>query len=424
VRLKKSGLFLLVSILCLSLLLIGCPKKERTISWWHLDTQDHLKAAWQKMADDFMAKNPHVTIEITVLENEAFKQKIKTLMQSGDPPDLFRSWGGGTMIEYANAGLLKDITKYVKGDWAKKLSEGAFKVYSYNGKYYGAPYDMGAVGFWYNKAIFNEAGIQPFKTWSELLDGCKKIKDAGYIPIAVGEGDKWPGHFWWVYLAVRCGGKEAFEKAYNRTGSFADQPFVMAGEKLQELVKLEPFQTGFLGQGYNDEASLVGNRKAAMELMGQWAPYVQQANTDDGKGLGDDLGWFPFPVVEGGAGKPGDILGGGNGYIIGKNAPKEAVEFLKFITTDPENVKNLIDPKLWGVIPTVKGAASQVTDPYKKQITEMVAEAEYFQLYYDQALPPAVAQTVLDAVQNLLGESTTPKEAAEMIEKSMVEESE
>ena len=60
------------------------------------------QAAWQRLADAFMAAATRTsTIEITVLENEAFKQKLTTAMQSGDPPDIFQSWGGGVLYEYA-----------------------------------------------------------------------------------------------------------------------------------------------------------------------------------------------------------------------------------------------------------------------------------------------------------------------------------
>jgi len=414
---KLGSLVSLLILLCAGM--VFSAGKQVTITWWHLDTQDDYKAEWQKMADDFMAQHPNVKIEITVLENEAFKQKIATVMQSGNPPDLFRSWGGGVMNEYAKAGLLRDITKDVVGTkWGKTIGKGSMAVYSYKGRYYGAPYDMGAVGIWYNKAIFKKLGIKPFKTWSELIAGVKKIKAAGIIPIAVGEGDKWPGHFWWVYLAVRLGGKEAFDKAYTRKGSFADAPFVKAGEKLKELIELEPFQPGFLSAGYNDEASLVGNGKAAMELMGQWAPYVQNSNTPDGKGLGKDLGWMPFPMVEGGAGKPTDVMGGGNGYILGKNAPDEAVEFLKHIVSYKYNARLAEQGR---ITPVVKGAEKALKDPNALQIAKAVSLADYYQLYYDQYLPPAVGEVVKDAVQALFAGTKTPKEAAEMIDKSFVE---
>ena len=99
------------------------------------------------------------------------------------------------------------------------------------------------------------------------------------------------------------------------------------------MIALEPFQDGFLGATYGDEATAMGNGKAAMELMGQWAPAVEKDNSADKKGIGDNLGWFPFPMVEGGAGDPGDAVGGGNGFAIGKNASPEAIDFVKYLTT-------------------------------------------------------------------------------------------
>ena len=60
-------------------------------------TGDPGKADFQAIADDYMAAHPNVKINITVLENEAFKTKLATAMQAGDVPDLFQSWGGGTM---------------------------------------------------------------------------------------------------------------------------------------------------------------------------------------------------------------------------------------------------------------------------------------------------------------------------------------
>jgi raffinose/stachyose/melibiose transport system substrate-binding protein len=82
--------------------------KPVTITWWHISTAENHKAMFQKYADDYVAMHPNVTIEITVLENEAFKSKLTTVMQSGEPPDIFQSWGGGVMNEYATAGLLRD----------------------------------------------------------------------------------------------------------------------------------------------------------------------------------------------------------------------------------------------------------------------------------------------------------------------------
>jgi len=392
-----------------------------TIRWWHIqsDPGPH-QDAWQEMADTYMAEHPNVTIEITILENEAFKSKLPTVMQSGDPPDLFQSWGGGTMNEYAKAGLLKDITADVAGEWGDSFGAGALGVYAYNGKQYGVPWDMGMVGWWYNKALFAEAGIDaPPATWSELLEDVQKLKDAGITPIALGESEKWPGHFYWVYLAVRIGGKPAFDAAYSRSGSFADEPFVQAGEKLLELIALEPFQEGYQGMGHNDQEALVGNAEAAMQLMGQWAPNAMKDHSTSGEGLGDDLGFFAFPAVEGGAGAGTDAMGGGNGIVVGKNAPPEAVDFLRFLTS-LENQSLIAD--LGVAIPVVSGAEKALTDPNMVMVSEGVSAAGYFQLYYDQYLPPAVGEAVNDAVQGLFAGVMTPEEVAQAVEAAAAEE--
>jgi raffinose/stachyose/melibiose transport system substrate-binding protein len=400
------------------------PAAEKvTVTWWHISTAQEHKDLWQKLADEYMAAHPNVNIEITVLENEAFKSKLTTVMQSGEPPDIFQSWGGGVMNEYANADLLKDITADLDADggaWRNTFAPGALGVYSYKDRNYGVPWDMGMIGFWYNKALFKQAGIEnPPTTWTELLDDVKKLKEAGITPIALGEGDKWPGMHMWAYLVTRLGGKENFEGALLRTGSFTDEPFVEAGNKLQELMALEPFQDGFLGATYGDEATAMGTAKAAMELMGQWAPAVQKDNSVDKNGIGDDLGWFPFPMVEGGKGDPGDAVGGGNGFAIGKNAAPEAVDFVKYLTR-PESQVQLAEINV--AIPVVKGGEAGMKDPLMITLQKSLAAAKYFQLYYDQALPPAMGSVINDSTQELFAGTMTPEQVAEAIEDSAAQE--
>jgi raffinose/stachyose/melibiose transport system substrate-binding protein len=154
-----------------------------------------------------------------------------------------------------------------------------------------------------------------------------------------------------------------------------------------------------------------------MDLMGQWAPYTMASEATNKKGLGDDLGWMPFPLVEGGAGKPTDVMGGGNGYIIGKNAPPETVEFLKYITSLKNNSLLAGEGR---ITPVVIGADKALKDPNQIAIAKAASKADYYQLYYDQYLPPAVGEVVKDAVQTLFAGTKSPQEAAQMIDDSFV----
>jgi len=402
--------------LCLAsalLMLAGTTWAQSPVkfSFWHIGTQKTDTNYYQGVADAYMKAHPNVKIEITILENEAFKSKVTTLMQSGNPPDIFHSWGGGVLAEYAKAGLLKDISKDVKGSaWGNSMAPGVWQVYQYGGKQYGAPFDMGAITFWYNKDLLAKVGYKSFPTdWDDFLVLVKKLKAAGITPIALGGGDKWPAMHMWSYIAARLGGKPAFDRLFSGTGAgFNDPVFVKAAQMLVDLAKVQPFQEGFLGATFPDEAALVGNGKAAMELMGQWAPNVERDNATDKKGLGDKLGTAPFPSIKGGVGKVTDVIGGGNGMAVGKNAPAEAVDFLKFLTNKENNAEY---SRVAGIIPTVKGAETGIQDPNAKLVKGVVDKAEFFQLYLDQFLPPAVGGAVNDAVQTILAGTATPAQA-------------
>ncbi len=149
-----------------------------TIEWWNLQVNDPGKALLKTLADEYMAAHPNVTINATVLENEALKTKIATAMQAGTPPDVFQSWGGGGLAEQVAAGLVKDITADV-APWSDTMNPAAMGIYQVDGKQYGIPYNFGMVGFWYNKALFEQAGITaPPATWDELLTAVGKLKDA------------------------------------------------------------------------------------------------------------------------------------------------------------------------------------------------------------------------------------------------------
>ncbi len=394
----------------------AAPSKV-TIEWWHISTIDPGKTLWQDMANEYMAVHPNVTINITILENEAFKTKLTTVMQGGTPPDIFQSWGGGVMNDQIAAGLLQDITPALDADggaWRNSFAPGALAVYALDDKNYGVPWDMGEVAWWYNKDLFAKANIaNPPASWTELLADVNALKAAGITPISLGEKDSWTGMHVWSYLATRICGQAKFLAAANRSGgSFTDPCFVEAGKDLKDLIDLQPFQAGFLGQTHDEMQGTFGNGKAAMELSGQWAPGSESGQAADKKGVAN-LGLFNFPAVEGGAGDVTDVMGGGNGFAIGKNASPEAVDFVKYLTA-PEQQKRVAASG--GGIPVVKGGEAGLTDSNMMAVQKSFAAAKYFQLYYDQYMPSAMGGILNDAVAKLYAGTETPEQVAQEIE--------
>ena len=191
----------------------GLAAQDTVVKWLHIETAPAIVAAWEQVVADYEAAHPDVTIEMQFLENEAFKAKLTTLLQSDARPDIFYSWGGGVLKVQIEAGVLRDIDDLMRGEWEETLSPAAVNAFTYDGKVYGTPHLVSQVGFWYNKALFAKAGLNAddIKTWDDLLGAVQKLKDAGITPIAVGGADKWPLHFYWTHLAIRVGGKEALE---------------------------------------------------------------------------------------------------------------------------------------------------------------------------------------------------------------------
>ena len=382
-----------------------------TVDWWHITTGEPGKSDFQGIADAYHAAHPNVTIKVTVLENEAFKTKLATSIQAGDIPDLFQSWGGGIMAAQADAGALKDITSDI-ASWKDTINPGALSIYQYNGKQYGVPWDMGMIGFWYNKDAFSKAGIDaPPTTWADFLSDVSKLKASGIAPLAIAGQDKWPSMHLWTYLVLRIGGGDNLSQMIQSKNWNTDA-CTKAGEQVVALNALDPYQPGYKSAVYNNEAAAVGNGKAAMELMGQWAPAVQRDQSADKKGLGDKLGWFPFPSVEGGAGAPTDGVGGGNGIAVGKDAPPEALDFLKFFNSVDNGKKLTADGT---ALSTTVGTESSVTDPNLQAVLAGRANATFMQLYLDQATSPAMGQSINDATVALFLGASDPAKVCQAI---------
>src|SRR4051794_40331187 len=176
--------------------------KPVTLTWWHNATNDPLKSVWVKVAKDFEAQNPGVTIKVQPVQNEQFPTKIPLALQGDDPPDIYQQWGGGQQATQVQSGKVMDISDQTKG-WIGDIGSIA-EGWQTDGKQYGVPYSQHVVGFWYRKDLFEKAGItEPPKTLDELNADVQKLKDAGIAPIAIGAKDRWPAAFWWEYFALR-----------------------------------------------------------------------------------------------------------------------------------------------------------------------------------------------------------------------------
>ena len=141
-------------------------------------------------------------------------------------------------------------------------------------------------------------------------------------------------------------------------------------------------------------------------------PWPSQ--TADGEGLAEDnIGRFPFPAVEGGAGETTDTFGGLNGWAVTANAPDEAVDFLRWFTA-PEQQQRMAEAS--GMILVAVGAEGGVVDPLVREAASALAASSYHQNYLDQDLGPNLGRTVNDVTVELWAGDISPEEAAQTLQ--------
>ena len=388
---------------------------QTTVKWLHIEVNPNQVKIWEEVARAYEAKNPGVKVEMSFLENEAYKAKAPTLLQSKDKPHIIFSWAGGVLQSQVEAGVIEDITDQVKG-YTDTLTPAAVDAFRINGRNYGIPVAMSQVGFMVNKELMAKAGVDytKIKTWDDLLAAVKTIKAAGITPIVVGGADKWPLHFYWTHLAVRMGGKPAIEAAMaGKDGGFESDVYVKSADLYKQLVDLQPFQNGFLGFKNPQAVGAFGDGKAAMILAISSFYHTQKALSADKTGIPDDkLGWFDFPAVPGGKGEATDTLGGINGWLITKGSPKEAVDFLKFFIS--KDVQTRLASGNF-IVPVAKGAEDGVSSPFMKNIVANLGKSKFHQNFYDQMLGPSVGRVINDASAEIAGGSMTPKQAANTV---------
>jgi raffinose/stachyose/melibiose transport system substrate-binding protein len=398
------------------LLTVSAAAADTAVKWLHIEANPAQVKIWEEVARSYEAAHPGIKIEMQFLENEAYKAKLPTILQSKDRPNIIYSWAGGVLKAQIEAGVLEDITDQVKG-YSDNLTPAALAAFTSNGHVYGLPTALSQVGFLCNRDLMAKAKVDPasIKTWDDLLAAVKTLKAAGVTPIVVGGADKWPLHFYWTHLAVRIGGKPAFDAALRgENGGFAGETFQKSGELFKQLVDLKPFQNGFLGFKNPQAVGYFGDGKAAMTLAISTTYHLQRALAADKVGLSEDkICWFDFPVVPGGKGAPTDTLGGITGWLVTKGSPKEAVDFLKYFIS--QDVQTRLAAGNY-IIPVVKGAEGGLNNAFMKLIAANLASSNYHQNFYDQSLGPSVGRVVNDVSAEIAGGSMSPQDAAAAIE--------
>jgi raffinose/stachyose/melibiose transport system substrate-binding protein len=428
---KKAHTLVLVLVLLVVAALVGCSGSDKagsesdskkTIKFMHLWPAGSSKQQNLIVTDiikQFEAKNKGVKIELEVLENEQYKNKIKVLSSSNELPDVGFTWAAGYMTPFVKGNLFAELDDVLNDGLKDSFVSGTTEAYALEGKTYGLPLELNIAPIYYNKEIFEKHNLEVPKTYSEFQNVVKTLASKGVAPIALGNKDRWTGSLWYMYMADRIGGADVLNKAIDRSGSFEDPALVSAADEIQKLVDENAFNKGFNGLSNDEGKSEFLNGKAAMYLMGTWELPNFTTNEEIPQEFRDNVGFFKFPTVEGGKGDIDSWVGGpGVGLFVSENSKvkAESKEFVKFFVEKwgEQSVEKA------GVIPATKVDTAKIELPQLYiDVLNDLNNASNLTLFADVQMSASVAETHLNLIQSLFGNEVKPNDYAKKHEEAL-----
>ncbi|MCR4365783.1 MULTISPECIES: ABC transporter substrate-binding protein [Bacillus amyloliquefaciens group] len=410
---KLICLFVLLAV-CLSAAACSSQSSSSdgkvTLKFFHRWPKEPEKSYFEEAVKEFEDAHPDIHIQTEAVLNDSYKDKVKVMLGTTSPPDIFFSWSDRFAYKFIKGDKALDLSSYYQQDkdWSSQLVQSQIKPFTHDGKQYGVPWQMDAKSFFYNKDIFNTLHLKPPATWDELITVSEKLKENGYIPISFGTKAPWTISHYIGTLNQRMVDEKTRAKDYSpETGEFTDEGYVKALEKLQELLPYFTKHVNSVDHEYVRQQFTSG--KAAM-IYAETAEIklVEPVN----------LGLFPFPKISGEKGSPRALTGSPEGFMISSKTkhPKEAMEFLQFLTSKKMGEKLIKDV---GKYSAVQGTATENNSaPIQREAVQDIVRAETMVPWFDMDVDVEIADVYAAGVQQMLGGTMTPREVMNSVQKA------
>lgn len=270
--------------------------KKVTLTFQTLQT-DKTTPAYQieeELVNRYVEENPNVKIEWDRLDTEQQKVKLKTQAASGEVSDITMVNPGAQLQPFANGKVLLPLNDILDQEMKGLFQEGVLDYYSFDGSVYALPYSMDIAGIFYNKELFERAGVEPPTTFEEIIASVPKFKEAGIPAMILGGKDQWPLSFMFTNVLQRVnGGAKFLDEVVAGNKNFNDPVFIEALQKTQDLIKAGAYQEGAATYDNNTSSQHFRDGKAAMYFMGSW----EISSIDASEAVKGKIGFLPFPTV-------------------------------------------------------------------------------------------------------------------------------
>ncbi len=255
--------------------------------------------AWEKAEgyaiEQFQQQEPNITFD-----QRRFNQSPQQAMSTSPAPDLMTSGAYSFLREAAQSGQVLDLSEL----WSETGLNDAFppgfqQLSAYEGKQYYLPVAFGWSGIYYNRAIFDQYGLQPPATWDEFIQICDLLKANGEIPLSLSGQDTWMTMLWFDYLDLRLNGADVHQALLAGQLPYSDARVQSVMDAWGTLFAngyfLErPELVGSLDAIHNivrGDKGMLGRQKSVMILTG---PFWMTDVPDVFMG---ELDFFPFPTM-------------------------------------------------------------------------------------------------------------------------------
>ncbi len=353
------------------------------------------RAIMEGLAADFDAMHDNLTVELEIVDREAWKSQIRNAL-SANPPDVINWYAANRMAPYVDAGLFMDISDWWgAGDYAGLESvQGAMTI---DGKQWGIPYTYYQWGVYYREDIFNELGLAEPTTFDEEIANCEKIVASGRKCYTIGSKFLWTAGGWFDYLNMRTNGFDFHMQLATGEASWTSDELKATFANWRKLIDMGAFIDDHQTYSWQEALPFFVNGEATAYLMGNFVvPHLREAGLTD-----DQIDFYQFPAIS-------DVA-------MGEDAPTDtfhvasgatnidaARAFLKYVTS--AEVQTAINgPDGLGQLP-VNANASVAQDEFILQGFEMLSQNATGGIaqFFDRDFPAEMASIGMEGLQEFM----------------------
>src|ERR671910_1747070 len=364
--------------------------------------------------DRFEEQHPNIDLQREALQPDEVRKEIQSRLRSKEPPDVFAyDTGPGFGGVLAEAGLLRPLENAYKEhgwdiyDWAKQQA-------TYDGTVYGVPDQVEEIIVFYNKDLVPEVP----HTLEQLRLISDELKGRGKIPLAFGNRAKYPASHMFSIAASNVLGREGLDSILNGDGRWDTPQVVEAiGLMFRDFVESGYYPKNPNALTLDGANALFYSGEAAMNPTGTWlVSEIVQAVQEF------EVGFFPFPSIEGSGVSP--PAGVGTGWFVAEGArnPQEAITFIDYLLQD-DTARLTIE--VLNTIPAhpVETEGLDVPDLFKQVLDDLseYPRANAFGYNIDVLAPQTFNEVMYTGFREVIDGRRSPAEQAVALQRAWAE---